>query len=210
MALTTRQQEVLDFIRRTELARGQGPTTRELQQHFGFRSQTAAVDHINALERKGALGKKPGKARAVTTSPPRLEIVHVPIFGTVPAGIPELIEQQPDGFVAVDRLAIGVSKDARLFATHVRGDSMIKANILDGDLVVLQADCDPQPGKEVAALIDGESTLKQFIQRRGKRFLRAANPRYPDLIPAQELIIQGVLVHLQRNFSGCAPEQDEE
>ena len=58
------------------------------------------------------LDKKPNKARAVTTSPPRLEIIHVPIFGTIPAGIPELIEQQPNGYVAVDRLAIGVSKDA--------------------------------------------------------------------------------------------------
>ena len=209
MALTHRQQEVLDFIRRTELARGQGPTTREVQQHFGFRSQTAAIDHINALERKGVLDKTPGKARAVTTSPPRLDIVHVPIFGTVPAGIPELIEQRPDGFVAVDRLALGVSKDARLFATHVRGDSMILANILHGDLAVLQADCEPKPGKVVAALIDGESTLKEFVQRRGKPFLRAANPRYPDLIPAQELVIQGVLVHLQRNFPGCETGRDE-
>ena len=181
-----------------------------MQQHFGFRSQTAAVDHINALERKGVLDKKPFKARAVTTSPPRLEIVHVPIFGTVPAGIPELIEQRPDGYVAVDRIALGVSKDAQLFATHVRGDSMIGAKILDGDLAVLHADCEPQPNKIVAALIDGETTLKRFVQRRGKVFLRAENPRYPDLIPVQELLIQGVLVHLQRNFAGCEPAQDEE
>ncbi len=204
MALTTRQQEVLDFIRRTELARGQGPTTREVQQHFGFRSQTAAVDHINALERKGALDKTPHKARAVTTSPPRIEIVHVPIFGTVPAGIPELIEQQqPDGFVAVDTVAIGVSKDAKLFGTHVRGDSMIDAHILDGDLAVLQAECEPQPGKIVAALIDGETTLKRFVRKGRRFFLHAENPRYRDLIPLQELIIQGVLVHLQRNLEGC-------
>ena len=210
MALTTRQQEVLDFIRRTELARGQGPTTREVQQHFGFKSQTAAVDHINALERKGVLDKQPGKARAVTTSPPRLELVHVPIYGTVPAGIPEWIEQQPDGFVAVDRLALGVSKDARLFATQVRGDSMIGANILDDDLAVLHADCEPQPGKIVAALIDGGTTLKWLVERRGQRFLRAANPRYPDLIPVQELLIQGVLVHLQRHFAGCEAMEDDE
>ena len=210
MALTTRQREVLAFIRRTELLRGVGPTTREVQQHFGFKSQTAAIDHMNALERKGVLGKKPGKARAVTTSPPRLEIVHVPIFGTIPAGIPELIEQQPDGYVAVDRLAIGVSKDARLFATHVRGDSMIEANILDGDLAVLHADGEPQLGKVVAALIDGETTLKRLVESRGERYLRAANSHYPDLIPVQELLIQGVLVHLQRNFSGCEPAQHEE
>ena len=197
MALTTRQQEVLDYIRRTEMARGVGPTTREVQQHFGFKSQTAAMDHMNALARKGVLDKTPGKARAVTTSPPRLDIIHVPVFGSVPAGVPELVEQQPEGFVAVDRLQLGVGKAATLFATWVRGDSMVGAHILDGDLAVFEA-CEPRPGKIVAALIDGETTLKRYVQQHGGAYLRAENPRYPDLIPAQELVIQGVLVHLQR------------
>lgn len=209
MALTDRQQKVLHFIRHTELQRGEGPTTREVQAHFGFRSQTAAVRHINALARRGALDKKPAKARAVTTSPPRLEIIHVPIFGTVPAGTPELVEQIPDGYVVVDRFAIGVPKDAQLFATYVRGDSMINAHILDGDLAVLQVDCVPRSGKIVAALIDGETTLKRFIQRNDETFLHAENPLYPDLIPTQELVIQGVLVHSQRNFSGCGPDKPE-
>lgn len=198
MPLTLRQREVLDFIRRVELQRGSGPTTREIQQHFGFASQTAAVDHIRALERKGVLDKIPGKARAVTSSPPKVQIVHVPIFGSVPAGIPELIEQQPDGFVPVDIAAIGVSKDEVLFATRVRGDSMINAHIADGDMAVL-AVRRPQYGKIVAALIDGETTLKRYVQKRGRVYLHAENPLFPDLIPARELIIQGVLVHLQRN-----------
>ena len=199
MPLTLRQREVLDFIRRVELQRGSGPTTREIQQHFGFASQTAAVDHIRALERKGVLDKIPGKARAVTSSPPKVQIVHVPIFGSVPAGIPELIEQQPDGFVPVDIAAIGVSKDEVLFATRVRGDSMINAHIADGDMAVL-AVRRPQYGKIVAALIDGETTLKRYVQKRGRVYLHAENPLFPDLIPARELIIQGVLVHLQRNL----------
>ena len=199
MPLTLRQREVLDFIRRVELQRGSGPTTREIQQHFGFASQTAAVDHIRALERKGVLDKIPGKARAVTSSPPKVQIVHVPVFGSVPAGIPELIEQQPDGFVPVDIAAIGVSKDEVLFATRVRGDSMINAHIADGDMAVL-AVRRPQYGKIVAALIDGETTLKRYVQKRGRVYLHAENPLYPDLIPARELIIQGVLVHLQRNL----------
>ena len=117
MTLTSRQREVLDFIRRTELQRGVGPTTREVQQHFGFASQTAAVDHIGALEDKGMPDKTPGKARALTILPPRLDIIHVPVFGSVPAGVPELVEQQPDGFVAVDRVQLGIAKAATLFAT---------------------------------------------------------------------------------------------
>jgi repressor LexA len=199
MTLTPRQREVLDYVRQIELQRGSGPTTREVQQHFGFKSQTAAVDHIRTLERKGALQKIARKARALTTSPPRLKVVHVPVFGSIPAGLPELIEQEPDGFVLVDTLALGLSERAQLFATHVRGDSMIGAHVLDGDCAVFDARREPLPGQIVAALIDGETTLKRYVQEKGRPFLRAENPRYPDLIPVRELVIQGVLVHLQRN-----------
>ena len=198
MTLTTRQREVLDYVRRIELQRGSGPTTRELQQHFGFKSQTAAVDHIRTLERKGALRKIARKARALTTSPPKLKLVHVPLFGSIPAGIPELIEQEPDGFVLLDTAALGLTERAVLFATRVRGDSMIGAHILDGDSAVFEVR-EPLAGQIVAALIDGETTLKRYVQERGRPFLRAENPKYPDLIPLSELVIQGVLVHLQRN-----------
>jgi repressor LexA len=198
MTLTTRQREVLDYVRQIELQRGSGPTTREVQQHFGFKSQTAAVDHIRTLERKGALQKIARKARALTTSPPRLKVVHVPVFGSIPAGIPEISEQEPQGFVLVDTLALGISARATLFATHVRGDSMIGAHVLDGDCAVFEVR-EPLPGQIVAALIDGETTLKRYVQEKGQPFLRAENPRYPDLIPVSELVIQGVLVHLQRN-----------
>lgn len=199
MELTARQREILSFIRGVELQRGAGPTTREVQQHFRFASQTAAVDHIRALEKKGALHKTAGTARAITTSPPKTRIVHVPIFGYVPAGIPELVEQEPDGFVLVDAIAAGISKNAVLFATNVRGDSMINAGIFHGDIGVCEVR-EPAPGQVVAALIDGETTLKTYVKERGKSFLRAENPKYRDLIPARELVIQGVLVHLQRNL----------
>jgi repressor LexA len=74
---------------------------------------------------------------------------------------------------------------------------MIGANILEDDIVFLTPR-EPSPGQIVAALIDGESTLKRFLQKHGRPFLRAENPRYPDLLPAAELIIQGVMVGLLR------------
>ena len=98
---------------------------------------------------------------------------------------------------SVDAASLGVSARARLFALRVRGDSMTGAHILDGDTVFLTPR-DPRPGAIVAALIDGESTLKRFLVQRGRPFLRAENPRYPDLLPATELIIQGVMVGLLR------------
>ncbi len=198
--LTARQREILGFIRETELRRGDGPTTREVQARFGFASQTAACDHIRALERKGALQKVSGKARAITTSPPRQRLVHVPLFGTIPAGMPDGTEPQPDGFVVVDGVASGLSENAQLFATRVRGDSMIGAHILDGDYAVFEAR-EPAPGQIVAALIDGETTCKRYMRDgEGRPFLRAENPAYPALLPARELVIQGVLVHLQRGY----------
>jgi repressor LexA len=75
---------------------------------------------------------------------------------------------------------------------------MIGAHVLDGDCAVFEVR-EPLPGQIVAALIDGETTLKRYVQEKGQPFLRAENPRYPDLIPVSELVIQGVLVHLQRN-----------
>ena len=85
----------------------------------------------------------------------------------------------------------------RTFALQVRGDSMKDAAIVEGDVVIMEF-CEPRSGDIVAALIDGETTLKRYLVQRGKPFLRAENPKYPDLIPAQELVIQGVFRALIR------------
>ena len=94
-------------------------------------------------------------------------------------------------------------RNAKTFALRVRGDSMIDAHILDGDYVVLEYK-EPRPGDVVAALIDGETTLKRFVKKRGKPYLKAENEDYPDLVPVQELVIQGVMVALLRQGMGEA------
>ena len=198
--LTARQREVLSFVRDHQRHHGHPPTTREIQAHFGFASQTAAVDHLRALARKGALLHHAGKARGhlpALAAALRTSLLEIPLYGTIPAGLPTAAEQEPDRYVSVDAASLGVSARARLFALRVRGDSMTGAHILDGDTVFLTPR-DPRPGAIVAALIDGESTLKRFLVQRGRPFLRAENPRYPDLLPATELIIQGVMVGLLR------------
>src|ERR1700761_7248075 len=95
MNLTQRQQEVLDYIQRTQATAGVMPSTREIQEFFGFASQTAAVNHLRALEKKGIIQRRPGKARAVAViSQLRLEpIVDVPIYGSIAAGYAEATEQ---------------------------------------------------------------------------------------------------------------------
>tara|TARA_B100000963_G_scaffold59469_1_gene47495 strand:- start:599 stop:1207 length:609 start_codon:yes stop_codon:yes gene_type:complete len=192
-SLTKRQKEVLDFVRKERSREGKMPSTREIQRHFGFASQTAAVNHLKALERKGCLRRLPGDLLPMNSD----RFSQIPLLGSIPAGLPTFEEEHSEGGVAVDLSSIGLSKGARTFALTVRGDSMIGAHIQEGDVVVLEYR-EPRDGDVVAALIDGETTLKRFVLDNGRPFLKAENPDYPDLIPAMELIVQGVMVALTR------------
>ncbi|MGB8167910.1 MAG: transcriptional repressor LexA [Chthoniobacteraceae bacterium] len=197
--LTDKQQAILDFIEQEQASSGIMPSTREIQEHFGFASQTAAVNHLKALERKGAIQRLAGKARAVAlvSNLKREPILDIPIYGQIAAGMAETVEQEEDGIVTVDASTIGVRKGQRVFALNVRGDSMIDAGINDGDLVVLEIK-EPRSGDVVAALIDGETTLKRYVLSHGRPHLKAENPRFQNLIPLRELVIQGVMVALIR------------
>jgi repressor LexA len=116
---------------------------------------------------------------------------EIEMVGDVAAGRPSLAEETEPRCIRVDLSSIEVSPNARTFALRVRGDSMTGAHILDGDTIVLEHKA-PHDGAIVAALVDGESTLKRYVERQGKPFLKAENPQYPNVIPAQELVIQGV------------------
>jgi len=201
MNLTKRQKQIIEFIERTQRQTGVTPSTREIQAHFGFASQTAAVNHLRALERKGAIQRLAGKARAVAlvSSLNRETILDVPIYGSIAAGYAEMSEQENQGVISVDVRTIGMRRGAQTFALKVRGDSMIGAHICDGDVALLEVR-EAKNNEIVAALIDGETTLKRFVMNRGRPFLKAENPNYPNLIPVQELVIQGVLTALIRRY----------
>jgi repressor LexA len=200
--LTRAQQRVLDFIQMEVHAARPVPTLREIAGRFGFRSHRAAACHLDALKRKGFIEADPGKARSLRITSPltklRSRVRDIPLFGSVPAGFAQNREQEAEGCVSVDVESIGFKPTRNTFALRVTGDSMIGRHILDGDVVVLEHGPDPRNGQVVAALIDGASTLKTFVLKGGKPYLRAENPKYPDLIPAQELMIQGVLKALIR------------
>ncbi len=200
-ALTNRQRQVLEFMEEAIEKIGVMPSTREIQEHFGFASQTAAVNHLRALEKKGVIQRYPGKARAMalTSSLKRDAIIDIPIYGQIAAGMAGLTEQDEAGMISVDAASTGVSRGDRVFALKVRGDSMIDAGITDGDLAIFELR-DAKKGDVVAALIDGETTLKRLVSSKGQSYLKAENPRFPDLIPVRELIVQGVMVALIRKF----------
>ncbi len=196
--LTDRQRSVLDFIQREQRDKGLTPSTREIQSHFRFASQTSVMQYIAALERKGFLQRHAGKARALITPIQKVRIHDVPIYGQIPAGMSTLTEQDIEGHVSLDTHSANVSKNHDTFALRVRGDSMIGAHILDGDVVILEQSKEVHNGDIVAALIDGETTLKRYVVDHGRPYLKAENSRYPNLIPARELKIQGVMVSLVR------------
>ena len=196
--LTERQRNVLEFIQSEQREKGVTPSTREIQSHFGLASQTSVMQYLAVLERKGFIDRHARKARALITPVQKVRITDIPIYGQIPAGMATLTEQTIEGHVSLDARSVNASKNARTFALRVRGDSMIDAHILDGDIVILEDRKDVHNGDIVAALIDGETTLKRYVMEHGRPYLKAENPLYPDLTPARELRVQGVMVSLVR------------
>ena len=115
------------------------------------------------------------------------------------AGRPSANEEIEPRCIRVDLSSIEVSPNARTFALLVRGDSMTGAHILDGDTLVLEHKS-PHAGAIVAAMVDGEVTLKRYVEQKGRPYLKAENPKYANVIPAQELVIQGVALAVFRRL----------
>ena len=197
--LTEKQQRVFDYLREYQRENGVMPSTRDIQQYFGFASQTAAVSHLRALEKKGVIQRLARKARAVVFPEDleRDEIIDIPIYGNIAAGMATDQEQEREGCLSVDIASLGIPRNTETFALKVRGESMIDAHILDGDFVILEHR-QPRNDDIVAALIDGETSLKRYVKKGNKPYLKAENSDYPDLIPARELLVQGVMVGLLR------------
>jgi repressor LexA len=200
--LTKRQQQVLDFVAAAKKRGARSPSLREIGAHFGFKSPRAAADHLTALKRKGYVDWTPNLAGSLRLVTPmdhlRQRIVDIPLYGSIPAGRADHREQAADGCISVDIETVGIKPTTRTFALQVRGDSMIGKHILEGDLVIVEHGQTPRNGDVVAALIDGDSTLKTYVANSGKPYLKAENPRYPKMLPAAELVIQGVMVALIR------------
>jgi len=195
---TKTEERILAFVRSAEPA----PTLREIAAHCGFSSSRAAGYHVERMKSRGVLEGRPGKARSLRAVSAlerhRREVADIPVLGSVPAGFADERRQEAKGCVSIDIGTLGIKPSPRTFALEVRGDSMIGRHIVDGDVVVVEHGQTPRNGDVVAALIDGESTLKTYVADKGKPHLRAENPRYPKLIPAGELVIQGVMVALIR------------
>ncbi len=210
--LTKRQKEILEFVERHEWRHGYWPSIREIQHRFKFRSTNAVMGHLRALERKSAIQRIPGQARTfriirsddpAAVPPPNgaVEVVDIPILGDIAAGYPDRVEPAGEiGRLQIDIGTAGGPGQRRSFALQVRGDSMVDAEIYEGDLVVVEPR-EPRDGDIVAALIDGETTLKRYMQKSGEPpYLKAENKFYPELYPITELTVQGVAKAVVRSL----------
>lgn len=197
-ALTERQNEVLDYIRESLRERGLPPTRAEVALRFGFRSKTAAVDHLKALEHKGYIRIYPDRSRGIQLLESADEDL-IPIIGHVAAGLPiEAIENR-EHELAVPR---NMFRQRPTYLLRVKGDSMKDAGILEGDLIAVYKSNIARKGQIVVARIDNEVTVKylDFEGRQAK--LLPANPDYqPILIAQEDLVIEGVFVGLIRDAS---------
>lgn len=208
--LTYRQQEVLGFLQCYMREQGTWPSFREIESHFGFKSTNAVMGHLKALERKGYISRVPGQARTFRITLDLNEekrpegagdVVDIPVYGAIAAGYAETMEAGAEiGRIQIDAASAGIRKARRSFALRVRGESMVDAGIYDGDTVIVEQS-PPKDGDIVAALIDGETTLKRFINKQGcSPYLKAENKAFPALFPVTELLIQGVVKALVRQL----------
>lgn len=200
--LTARQRRILEFIRETVRERGYPPTVREIGEAVGLTSSSSVHSQLANLERLGLLRRDPTKPRAVTLARPatRAEGVAIPLLGRIAAGAPILAQENVEDYLTVP---VGFAEEADHFALRVRGDSMVGAGILDGDLVVVRRQDAAEDGDIVAALLPGpaedEATVKRLRRQDGRVLLVPENPALePFDLPPGGRILGKVVAVLRR------------
>jgi repressor LexA len=204
--LTKRQEQTLDFIRKSIEDRGYPPTLREIGEYMGIRSTNGVNDHLRALERKGYLRREDMKSRALRlvddyttregysngTPEAAVEavgddenVVDVQILGRVAAGLPLYAEENVVDTVRIDRMLVKGGRE--VFGLRVSGDSMIEAGILNGDYIFVRRQSTADRGEIVVALIGDEATVKYYFPERDYvRFQPANSEMAPILVRAQD------------------------
>ncbi|ORB68870.1 transcriptional repressor LexA [Mycolicibacterium tusciae] len=210
--LTERQRTILDVIRASVTNRGYPPSIREIGDAVGLTSTSSVAHQLRTLERKGYLRRDPNRPRAVDVrgadnAPPVVatdvagsdalpEPTFVPVLGRIAAGGPILAEEAVEDVFPLPKELVG---EGSLFLLKVVGDSMVDAAICDGDWVVVRQQNVADNGDIVAAMIDGEATVKTFKRTRGQVWLMPHNPAF-DPIPGNDAAVLGKVVTVIRKI----------
>ncbi len=215
--LTPRQRRVLAYIKNSVTERGYPPSMREIGVAVGLTSSSSVAHQLRVLESKGLLRRDPNRPRALEVllpeSSPRPiratttasyddigggaaqpQATYVPVLGRIAAGAPILAEEQVEDVFPLPRRLVG---DGTLFLLEVRGDSMIGAAICDGDFVVVRQQPTAENGEIVAAMIDGEATVKTLQRKGGDVWLQPHNDAY-EPIDGHDAVILGKVVTVMR------------
>lgn len=200
--LTERQREVLSFITKYINKHTYPPTIREIANHFSI-SVKGAYDHLGALKKKGRLRLGDKRSRTIEVIRDEAEkeaseeSVEVPILGTVAAGRPLLAEENWDGSLKLPYSML--KRNGQYFALRVRGDSMLLAGIVDGDIAVIEKQEMVNNGEIVVAVVDDAVTLKRFYKESSRIRLQPENPDYSPIY-CQDVRLLGRLAGLIRSY----------
>jgi len=210
--LTEQQQRIQAFIEHSLDSRGVPPSMREICDNTGLSSTSSVSHQLGQLERAGYIRRHPGTARTLevinrlTPEPDApvapvtsldANLVPVPLVGRIAAGVPITAEQHVDDVVNLPTQMVG---SGNLFMLTVSGDSMVDAAICDGDHVVVREQKTAENGEIVAALLDGEATVKVFKQRDGHTWLLPQNSAYEPIL-GDEATVLGKVVTVLRKIS---------
>lgn len=219
--LTERQQKILDCVHQSVESRGYPPTLREIANAVGLRSPSAVSYQLKLLENMGQLTRDAGMPRTVVEKSSRRRVsedrsaeaggapmsadsqnmVSVPLFERIAAGNPVIVHPYSDGFMRLPRSMVG---SGHLFAVRVAGDSMVNANIFNGDYVIVRQQDDAVNGDTVAALIEENVTVKTFHRANGHIWLTPENPSY-EPIPGDGCRLMGKVVCTLHLPDGLTP-----
>jgi repressor LexA len=204
--LTSRQREILEYVKFRNKIRSYPPTVREIGEAVGLSSSSTVQNHLNTLERKGYIRRDPTKSRTIEVveqdqiQSKLSKVVAVPVIGRVAAGAPILAAENIDDHVMLSSELIGGDSS---FVLRVHGDSMTGAGILDGDMVVVKPAKDAPNGTIVVARVESEAThesevtVKRLFKEAHRIRLEAENPSYPP-IHAKQAELEGVVVAVLR------------
>lgn len=193
--LTSRQQEIYDFLKDKIVNRGYGPTVREIGNQFGIRSPNGVMCHLKALEKKGLITRESHMSRAIQLTEPLRGSTSLPLAGQIAAGSPVLAEEQ-DEQVDFATLFDGDNQ----FCLKVKGESMIEDQIADGDFVVVKRQDTARDGEIVVALVDQqEATLKRFYKEKNRFKLMPANSSMSPIY-SNDVEVLGVVTGVVRKY----------
>ena len=199
--ISSKQQEILDYIKQQILSKGYPPAVREICEAVNLKSTSSVHSHLETLEQRGYIRRDPTKPRAIEIMDDmfnltRRELVNVPVVGTVTAGEPILAAENIESYFPIPPEFV---HNKQTFMVKVTGESMINAGILDGDLILVEQSPVANNGDIVIALIEDSVTVKRYFKENGHYRLQPEND-YMEPIIVDELVVLGKVIGLFRSY----------